>query len=168
MLIEALARENDPASRTRAIDYTSRLVKIAEDQRDRASGAAGSHNTVEPWAERIAALYAQRAGFYRDSGDLDKAFADYEKSYATYPTARVAEQLGDVALAKGDSARAMDYYLTAFAFPDKSPDPAHRQEIRRKLGSLYVAQHHSETWFGRPGAVALRRPHAPDRRALFR
>jgi thiol-disulfide isomerase/thioredoxin len=148
LLIEALARENDPASRTRAIDYTSRLVKIAEDQRDQASGAGGSHNTVEPWAERIAALYAQRAGFYRDAGDLNKAFADYEKSYATYPTARIAEQLGDVALVKGDSARAMDYYLNAFAFPDKSPDPAHRQEIRRKLGSLYVAQHHSENGLG--------------------
>jgi thiol-disulfide isomerase/thioredoxin len=148
LLIEALARENDPASRTRAIDYTSRLIKIAENQRDRTSGGGNSHNTVEPWAERIAALYAQRAGFYRDAGDLNKAFADYEKSYATYPTGRVAEQLGDVALVNGDSARAMDYYLTAFAFPDKSPDPAHRQEIRRKLGSLYVAQHHSENGLG--------------------
>ena len=49
---------------------------------------------------------------------------------------------------KGDSARALDYYLTAFVFPDKNPDPAHRQEIRRKLGSLYVAQHHSEQGLG--------------------
>jgi thiol-disulfide isomerase/thioredoxin len=148
LLIEVLARENDPASRTRAIDYTSRLVKIAEDRRDRASGVAGSHKTLDPWPERIADLYAQRGGFYRDAGDLDKAFADYARSYSTYPTARVAEQLGDVALAKGDSARAMDYYLTAFAFPDKSSDLAHRQELRRKLGSLYVAQHHSENGLG--------------------
>lgn len=148
LLIEALARENDPASRTRAIDYTSRLIKIAEDQRARASGSAGSHNTAEPWSERIAVLYAQRGGLYRDAGDLDNAFVDYEKSYATFSTARVAELLGDVTLAKGDSARAMDYYLTAFAFPDKSPDPVHRQVIRRKLGSLYLAQHHSENGLG--------------------
>ena len=148
LLLEALARQNDQASRTRAIDYTSRLVKIAESQRDGAAATGVSNNTPEQWAERIAAIYAQRAGFYRDSGDLDKALADYEKSYATYPTARVAEQLGDAALKKGDSARAADYYLTAFIFPDKSPDPAHRQEIRRKLGSLYVAQHHSESGLG--------------------
>ena len=148
LLIEALARQNDQASRARAIDYTSRLVKIAENQRDRAAATGVGNNTPEQWAERIAALYAQRAGFYRDSGDLDKAFADYEKSYATYPTARVAEQLGDAAMKKGDSARALDYYLTAFVFPDKSPDPARRQEIRRKLGSLYVAQHHSEQGLG--------------------
>jgi len=148
LLLEALARQNDQASRTRAIDYSSRLVAIAENQRNRAAATGVSNNTPEQWAERIAAIYAQRAGFYRDSGDLDKALADYEKSYATYPTARVAEQLGDAALKKGDSARAADYYLTAFVFPDKSPDLARRQEIRRKLGSLYVAQHHSEKGLG--------------------
>jgi thiol-disulfide isomerase/thioredoxin len=148
LVIDALARQNDPASRTRVLDYSSRLIAIAENQRDRAAATGTSNNTPEQWAERIAALYAQRAGFFRDSGDLDKAFADDEKSYATYPTARVAEQLGDAALKKGDSARALDYYLTAFVFPDKSPEPAHRQEIRRKLGSLYVAQHHSERGLG--------------------
>jgi thiol-disulfide isomerase/thioredoxin len=147
-LLDALARQNDQASRARAIDYSSRLIKIAENQRDRAAATGVSNNTPEQWAERIAAIYAQRAGFYRDSGDLDRAIADEEKSYAVYPTARAAEQLGDTALKKGDSARAIDYYLTAFVFPDKSPDPAHRQEIRRKLGSLYKAEHHSEKGLG--------------------
>ena len=148
VLIDALAGQNDPASRARALDYSSRLVAIAENQRAQAVATGVSHNTPEQWAERIAALYAQRAGLYRDSGDLDKAFADDDKSYTTYPTARVAEQLGDAAVRKGDSARALDYYLTAFAFPDKTPDPTHRQEVRRKLGSLYVAQHHSEQGLG--------------------
>ena len=148
LLIDALGRQNDQTNRTRAIDYTSRLIKIAEDQRDRVGATGVSHNTPEQWTERIASIFAQRGGLYRDSGDLDKAFADYEKSYATYPTARVAEQLGDAALKKSDSARAVDYYLTAFVFPDKSSNPAHRQEIRRKLGSLYVAQHHSEKGLG--------------------
>jgi thiol-disulfide isomerase/thioredoxin len=146
LLIDASARQNDQASRTLAIDYSSRLIKFAENQRTRAAATEGSdHNQ---WAERIAALYARRAGFYRDSGDLDKAFADCKKSYDTYPTALVAEQLGDAQLKKGDSARALDYYLTAFAFPDKNPDLARRQEIRRKLGSLYLAQHHSTRGLG--------------------
>ena len=148
LLIEALGRQNDPASRTRAINYSSRLIAITESQRDRAAAMVTSKNTPQQWAEHIATLYAQRAGLYRDSGDLDKAFADDEKSYATYPTARVAEQLGDAAWKKGDSAHALDYYLTAFVFPERSPDPAHRQEVRRKLGSVYVAQHHSEQGLG--------------------
>ena len=148
LLIEALARQNDPASRAGAIEYTSRLIKIAEEQRDHAAAGGGSHESKEVWAQRIAGLYAQRAGFYRDSGSLDAARSDDEKSYAIYPTARVAERLGDDALRNGDSARALDYYLTAFIFPEKSPDPAHRQEVRRKLGSLYLAQYHSEKGLG--------------------
>ena len=148
LLIEALARQNDQAGRTGAIEYTSRLLKIAEDQRDQAAAAAGSDDTAGLWASRIAALYAQRAGFYRDSGALDQARIDNEMSYATYPTSSVAEQLGDEALKNGDSARALDYYLTAFIFPDKNPDPTHRQEIRRKLGSVFIAQHHSEKGLG--------------------
>jgi thiol-disulfide isomerase/thioredoxin len=148
LLIEASARQNDQASRLRTVDYTSRLIAVAENQRDRTAAAGATHDTREEWAEHVAALYAQRAGFYRDSGQLDKAIADDEKSYATHATARVAEQLGDAALKKGDSARAMDYYLTAFVFPDKDLDAAHRLDIRRKLGSLYVAQHHSKKGLG--------------------
>jgi len=148
LLIDALARQNDQASRNLAIDCTSRLVKIAEAERDRAAIAGDGDNASEQWTERIATTYSKLAGLFRDSGDIDKAMSNYEKSYAAYATARVAEQLGDVASIKGDSARAMDYYLTAFAFPGKTPDPDHRQEVRRKLGSLYVAQHHSEAGLG--------------------
>jgi thiol-disulfide isomerase/thioredoxin len=148
LLIDALARQNDQASRTLAIDYTSRLVKIAEAERDRAAIAGDSDRASEKWAERIGTTYAKLAGLFRDSGDIDKAMSTYEKSYTAYATARVAEQMGDVALIQGDSARAIDYYLTAFAFPDKSPDPGRRQAIRRKLGSLYVEQHHSENGLG--------------------
>ena len=148
LLIDALARQNDPASRTVAIDYTSRLVKIAETERDRAASSGDNESVSKQWTERIATTYAKLAGLFRDSGDIDKAMSNYEKSYAAYPTARVAEQQGDLASIKGDSDRAIDYYLTAFAFPDKNPDPGHRQEIRRKLGSLYLAQHHSETGLG--------------------
>jgi thiol-disulfide isomerase/thioredoxin len=147
VLLEALSRQNDQASRKLAIDYASRLIKITESQRDRAA-APGNNNAPEQWAERSANIYAQRAGFYRDSGDTDKALADDEKSYATYPTGRVAEQLGDLELKKGNTARALDDYLTAFAFPEKNPDFARVQAVRRKLASLYVAKHHSEKGLG--------------------
>jgi thiol-disulfide isomerase/thioredoxin len=147
-VLDAMSRVNDPANHERAIEYSSRLIKIAEDQRDRAATTGASHNSPKQWAERIAALYAQRAGFYRDSGDLDKAIANDQKSYEVYPTSRVAEQLGDAVLERGDSTRALDYYLTAFAFPDKTSDPEHRREVRRKLGSLYLQQHGSEKGLG--------------------
>jgi thiol-disulfide isomerase/thioredoxin/predicted negative regulator of RcsB-dependent stress response len=148
LLIDALARQNDQPSRNLAIDYTARLIRIAEAERDRAALAGGNDNAAEQWTQRIASTYAKLAGLHRDSGDIDKAASDLEKSYATYATARAAEQLGDLAMIKGDSARAMDFYLTAFAFPDKGSDPIQRQEIRRKLGSLYIAQHHSEQGLG--------------------
>jgi thiol-disulfide isomerase/thioredoxin len=148
LLVEAVARLEDPASHAGGIDYCSRLIAIAESQRDRASATGVSNNTPEKWAQQIAGIYNQRALFYRDSGDIDKSLADEEKSYTLYPTASAAERLGDLASKKGDSAHALDYYLSAFAFPDKSPDPARRQELRRKLGSLYVAQHHSEQGLG--------------------
>ena len=146
LLVNALVRQNDQVSRVHAIDYTSRLIENAE--RYRATAAGFDRNTAEQRAEHIASLYAQRAALHRDSSDPDKALADDEKSFAIYPTARIAERLGDAALKKGDSRRALDFYLTAFVFPDRSPDPARRQEIRRKLGSLYVAQHHSEEGLG--------------------
>jgi thiol-disulfide isomerase/thioredoxin len=147
-VLDALSRVNDPANSARAIEYSSHLIKIAENQRDQAAATGVSHNSPKQWAERIAALYGQRAGFYRDSGKLDKAIADDEKSYEVYPTSRVAEQLGDLTLKKGDSGRALDYYLTAFSFPDKTSDPERRREVRRKLGSLYLQQHGSEDGLG--------------------
>jgi thiol-disulfide isomerase/thioredoxin len=148
LLLEALTRQDDPSARTLGVGYASRLIKIAEDQRDHAAASGVSNNTPEQWAERIAALYAQRAGFYAGAGDVDKALADDAKSYATYPTGRVAEQMGDLTAKKGDNARAIDFYLTAFVFPEKNADLARRQEVRRKLGSLYVAENRSEKNLG--------------------
>ena len=149
MLIEALERQNDAASRARAIDYATRLIAVGEKLRDQTPAPKSSEKGgQEKWAQRLAAVYTHRAMLYEDSGELDKALADFEQSYQAYPSARAAEHLGDVASKKGDSARAVDYYVTAFVFPEKDPDPAHRQEIRRKLGSAYVALYHSEKGLG--------------------
>jgi len=148
LLVDALARRKDQASRTRAIEYSTRLIAIAEGERSRAIAARADQGSADHLARRDARLFDRRAALYRESGDLDRAMADFEKSYALYPTARAAAQLGDFALAKEDSARAMDYYLTAFVFPGGDSDFESRQEIRRKLGSLYVAQHHSELGLG--------------------
>jgi thiol-disulfide isomerase/thioredoxin len=148
LLIDVLAGQKDEKSRASAIEYCSRLLGIAEKQRDQAVAAGASNYTPAQWAEEVAGIYARRGGLYRDASDLDQATADYAKSYETYPTAHAAEQLGDAASKKNDLPRAVDYYATAFAFPERSSDPAHHQEIRRKLGSAYMALHHSQKGLG--------------------
>jgi thiol-disulfide isomerase/thioredoxin len=149
MLIEALERQNDATSRARAIDYATRLIALGEKLRDQAPAPNSSETSgKQKWAQRVAAVYGHRARLYEESGELDKALADFEQSYQAYPTARAAEHLGDVASKKGDSAQALGYYLTAFAFPEKDSDPAHQQEVRRKLGSAYVTLYHSEKGLG--------------------
>ena len=82
LLIDALGRQNDRASRTRAIEYASRLIAIAEG-RDQAG--LGREQQAVRRQERIAGIYARRAGFYRDSDDADKAVADYEKATRFIP-----------------------------------------------------------------------------------
>lgn len=148
-LIELLSRENDAASLARAIVYATRLVDQTEKL---ASGARPAEIPEDRWPETTAVIratgYSMRAKVYAKSGDNDKASADYEKSYTYYPTSQAAEKLGDLAAMKGDGDRALDFYVTAFAFPDKAADPAHREELRRKVGSAYVARNKSEKGLG--------------------
>jgi thiol-disulfide isomerase/thioredoxin len=149
LLIEALERQNDPASRARAIECSTRLLAAVEKLRAQASSPPSPEKgAAEKWAQRLAGIYTRRGALYQDSGQLDQALADFRESYRIRPAARAAEHLGDVAAKQGDSTRAVDYYVTAFAFPEKDAEPAHRQEIRRKLGSAYVALHHSEQGLG--------------------
>jgi thiol-disulfide isomerase/thioredoxin len=149
LLIEALERQNDPASRARAIECSTRLLAAVEKLRAQASSPPSPEmGAAEKWAQRLAGIYTRRGALYQDSGQLDQALADFRESYRIRPAARAAEHLGDVAAKQGDSTRAVDYYVTAFAFPEKDADSAHRQEIRRKLGSAYVALHHSEQGLG--------------------
>jgi thiol-disulfide isomerase/thioredoxin len=96
----------------------------------------------------LAAAYVMRGKLYAKSGETDKAMADYEKSYAAYPSEHLAERLGDLAAKKNDLERALNEYATAFAFPGPGIDPSHREEVRRKLGSCYVALHQSEKGLG--------------------
>jgi thiol-disulfide isomerase/thioredoxin len=81
-------------------------------------------------------------------GQTEEALADYEKSFAAYPSATVAERMGDVCAARGDAERAVNYYATAFAFPDKGLEPARLNQVRKKLSSVYLLKHGSEAGLG--------------------
>ncbi len=139
----------DAASLSTAAQYATRFVERAEKLSKEARPASVPEDKWrETQALMLATGYLMRGRILAKLGGSDKAFADYEKSYAAYPTAQVAERLGDLASQKGETDRAIDYYATAFAFPEKGADPARRNQLRRKLGSSYVAKHQSEKGLG--------------------
>jgi thiol-disulfide isomerase/thioredoxin len=144
-----LDRQADASSRAKALGYATRLVDHAEMVYQEAARTAPE--TVKA-ADSIAIALAQatltRGKLYAEAGNLDKAEADYEKSFAVYPSQQLAERLGDLAVKKNDLNRAVDEYATAFSFPGPGLDPAQREEVRRKLGSCYLALHRSEKGLG--------------------
>jgi thiol-disulfide isomerase/thioredoxin len=148
-LVDVLERQDDAPSRARALQHATRLVELEEMEFQKsAKAAAGEEKAPDSRPFLLAQAYLIRGKLYAESGDLDKAEADYEKSYAAYPSQQLAERLGDLAVKRSDLKRAVDEYATAFAFPGPGFDQAQREEIRRKLGSCYLVLHPSEKGLG--------------------
>ena len=148
-LVDLYDRQDDASSRAKALQYATKFVELAERKvNDSAPSAAGKDKSSESSSAMLAAACLTRGKLYAQSGETDKAMADYEKSYAAYPTPQLAERLGDLAAKKNDLERALNEYATAFAFPGPGIDPSQREEVRRKLGSCYVALHQSEKGLG--------------------
>jgi thiol-disulfide isomerase/thioredoxin len=148
-LVDLLDRGTDAPSRAQAALYATRFVDYVDKLAKKPKPA---DVTDEHWQDAIALMrataYLMRAKVYAKSGENDKAAADYTQSFSAYPTGQVAERLGDLALQKGETDAALNYYITAFAFPERTTDPAHRAELRRKLGSAYAAKFQSEKGLG--------------------
>ncbi|MBZ5565133.1 MAG: TlpA family protein disulfide reductase, partial [Acidobacteriia bacterium] len=148
-LVELLDRQKDAAQRAAALRYATQLVAVAEKVAQRPKPAeVADGKWRESHARLLAAAYLARGKVHAGSGEIAPAIADYEKSFAAYPTAEVAERLGDLNVQQGDAARGIEEYATAFSFPGRDVDPAQRDELRRKLGSIYLAQHGSEKGLG--------------------
>jgi thiol-disulfide isomerase/thioredoxin len=148
-LLDLLGRRGDASSRALALRYATQFVNRTEHVvREFTPGAAVDEKRRRRNALMLASAYLLRGEIYTKADDTEKAFRDFQKSYEAYPSAQVAERLGDLAAKKNDAESAIGYYATAFAFPEKDSDPAHRGELRRKLGSFYVARHHSERGLG--------------------
>ncbi len=144
--------KTDPASEAEAIRYISRFIEQADKM---GTNAPRPGITSAKWAEEVtmvrAAAYAMRAKVYANSlqsGSDEKALSDYRMSYAEYPVAPVAERLGDIESKSGSLDAAINDYATAFAFPLERVDPEHREQLRRKLGSVYIARYQSEKGLG--------------------
>jgi thiol-disulfide isomerase/thioredoxin len=148
-LVNLLDRRSDSASLATVTRYATRFIERAERTRQgRPSPEVSEKKSQETQALMCATGYVLRARVYAKGAENEKARADFEKSYAAYPTAQVAERLGDLAAQNGETERAIGFYATAFAFPDKSLDPGWRNQVRRKLGSIYLAKVHSEKGLG--------------------
>jgi thiol-disulfide isomerase/thioredoxin len=142
-------RQTDAASREKALRYAARFVAHVEKLTAQTRPA---EIPAEKWMEVQtlvrATAYFTRGKVYFKSGESERAAADFQRSLAIYPTAEVAERLGDVAMQRSETDRAIDAYATAFAIPDKRIDPARREQIRRKLGSAHILKYQSEKGLG--------------------
>lgn len=148
-LVDLLDRQNNRANREKAVTYATRFIervkKLSPQEKPTDASAEKWQDTQELMC---ASGYAMRGNIYAKLGETAKAIADYEKCYEAYPSAQAAEKLGDLASKKGDADRALDHYATSFAFPNRGGDPARRDQLRRKLGSLYFAKYRSEKGLG--------------------
>jgi thiol-disulfide isomerase/thioredoxin len=147
-LADLLDRQGDASSRAKALQYATKFVERAEREVNESAPSAGKDNSPQSPGIMLAAAYLMRGKLYAKSGESTLAKADFQKSYAAYPSPQLAERLGDLAAKQNDLEPAVNQYATAFAFPDPGLDPAQREEVRRKLGSCYVALHQSEKGLG--------------------
>ena len=148
-MVDLLDRQADASSHAKALQYATKYVeRLEKEAKESAPPAQGKDASPGALSVKLAAVYLKRGKLYAESSETEKAEADFEKSCAVYPSAQVAERLGDLAIKKNDLERALNEYATAFAFPGPGFDPTHRQEVRRKLGSCFVALHQSEKGLG--------------------
>jgi thiol-disulfide isomerase/thioredoxin len=148
-VIELLSRQEDAASRQKALGYADQFVHTTlELMPEELPGDMPPAKFAETRALMQAAAFAIRARIYLKLKETDKAIADYRKSFDAYPSAQVAGRVADLEAEKGANDAALKDYARAFVFPDKSADPADRAALRRKLGSLYLQQHKTEEGLG--------------------
>lgn len=148
-LVDLLGRRADASSREQALRYATRLVEQAERQvKQSPPSGVSKQNWQETQSLMRARAYLMRGKIYVAAGKTSSALTDFEKSYEAFPSSVVAERLGDLLAQSGETKRAIEYYATAFAFPEQEVDQANHEQLRRKLGSLYLAQHHSQSGLG--------------------
>ena len=70
-------------------------------------------------------------------------------SYSIHPNAIAAEQLGELAEMRRDSATAIDEYILAFVLPESGPaGKVNRRDVRKKLGNVWRQVHGNEDGLG--------------------
>jgi thiol-disulfide isomerase/thioredoxin len=148
-LISMLRERRAEGDLAKALGYSNQLVEEFEDIFT--SGKPARVSTAQ-WDDRksrgLASVYLIRGRIQADLGNTEKAMADLLKSYRLSRFSEAAMLLAELAEKRRATDEAMDYYLQAFVLSMEEKDGAERDEIRRRLGRLYVAKKGSEAGLG--------------------
>jgi thiol-disulfide isomerase/thioredoxin len=150
LAVGLLQQQGDEASLTRANGYVSRVLDRVEKS---APAEKSPRISVEDWRDNQdqlrAALYNLRGQIEKSQHDYNSAAKDLHMSYAIRPNAIAAEQLGELAEMRRDSATAIDEYILAFDLPESGPaGKVDRRDVRKKLGNVWRQVHGSEDGLG--------------------
>jgi thiol-disulfide isomerase/thioredoxin len=150
LAVGLLQKQGDEASLTRAAGYVTRVLDRVEKS---APADKSPRMSLEDWRDNQdqlrAALYNLRGQIEKSQHDYDAAAKDLRMSYSIQPNAIAAEQLGELAEMRRDSATAIDEYILAFDLPASGPaGKVDRRDVRKKLGNAWRQVHGSEDGLG--------------------
>jgi thiol-disulfide isomerase/thioredoxin len=150
LAVGLLQQQGDEASLTRASGYVTRVLDRIEKS---APADKSPRMSLEDWRDNQdqlrAALYNLRGQIEKSRHDYDAAAKDLRMSYSIRPNAIAAEQLGELAEMRRDSATAIDEYILAFDLPASGPaGKLDRRDVRKKLGNVWRQVHGTEDGLG--------------------
>jgi thiol-disulfide isomerase/thioredoxin len=150
LAVGLLQQQGDEASLRRAAGYVTRVLDRIEKS---APVDKSPRMSLEDWRDNQdqlrAALYNLRGQIEKSQRDYDAAAKDLRMSYSIRPNAIAAEQLGELAEMRRDSAAAIDEYILAFDLPASGPaGKVDRRDVRKKLGNAWRQVHGTEEGLG--------------------
>lgn len=150
LAVGLLQQQGDEASLTRAAGYVTRVLDRIEKS---APADKSPRLSLEEWREHQdeirAALYNLRGQIEKSQHDYDAAAKDLRASYSALSNSVAAEELGELAEMRHDSASTLDEYILAFILPENGPaGKVDRREIRKKLGNVWRQVHGNDEGLG--------------------
>lgn len=149
-LVSTLRDRKGNGDLAKALSYSDKLIKAVEDIF--ASRLKPARMSPGQWEQQkgrtIASVYLLRGQVHSDLGNLDQAESDLHKSYKHAPLAASVATLAAIAEKRKNTEQAIEYYLQAFVRSMEGTEGVDRDELRHKLGLLYIAKHGSEQGLG--------------------
>ncbi|MFN0119909.1 MAG: redoxin family protein [Blastocatellia bacterium] len=148
-LIELLRERHAEGDLQKALKYANQLVEEFENIFSRDKPARVSPAQWEDRRTRgVASVYMIRGRVQVDLKNNEKAQADLLKSYKLSRFSEAAVALAELAAQRKAADEAIDYYAQAFAISIEEKEGADRDEIRERLGKLYIARRGSDAGLG--------------------
>lgn len=147
--INQLEEKGDPQEIDRALGYADRVIAQVQKIAGQARPPRVPTTDWEGEQKRLfASAYLLRGRLLQKRKQYDRAREDYQRSFENLHTPQAAEKLGELAEISGDIAKALDYYLIAFASPDDYGAPVDHVVVRQKMGNVYRLKNGSEAGLG--------------------